>query len=354
MKHDVLISYSSKDEKIANAICNKLEQNKIRAWVAPRDITPGKSYAAEINNAIKNTKCVVLIFNSHSFSSQWVRKEIERAVGYGKIIIPFLLENLELDDEWNLYISSAHWLDAMNKEIEVAIENLCYSVLKLTGRKLNHIINENKDADKESYSNRAKQKEIVYPKKEVVFSDNFIGTSNFITSSNDETHSLKIEDGKYWIQLKKDDQSYNAYTAIGIDTEKDFEIQTRITKISGTQEHGYGLEYGRIDNDNQYCFIITGNGHFKICKIRRGKIKETPGWTLSGAINKGDGASNILTIRKVGNNIIFLINNIEVYCLSPFKSFLGKNYRFFGNLIGFMLNDKQEVAVEYIEVAYLN
>jgi len=36
--HDVLISYSHKDKTIADAICNQLESNGIRVWIAPRDI----------------------------------------------------------------------------------------------------------------------------------------------------------------------------------------------------------------------------------------------------------------------------------------------------------------------------
>ncbi len=133
MAHDVLISYSSKDKEMAVAICNKFETNKIKVWMAPRDITPGKSYAAEISRAIKSTKCVVLLFSSNSFSSHWVRKEIERAVGHGKVILPFLLENIELDDEWDLYISSAHWLDVMNSDAEKAIIELLNSVTKILG-----------------------------------------------------------------------------------------------------------------------------------------------------------------------------------------------------------------------------
>lgn len=131
MGHDVLISYSSKDDKWANAICNRLEANNIRVWVAPRDIVAGRSYAAEINRAIRETKCVVLIFNKNSYSSQWVRKEVERAVNSNKIIIPFRIDNVSLDDEWDLYISSAHWLDVMNKEKEEAIGELLGCIKKL-------------------------------------------------------------------------------------------------------------------------------------------------------------------------------------------------------------------------------
>jgi hypothetical protein len=39
--HDVLISYTHKDKAIADEICNQLESNGIRAWIAPRNISAG-------------------------------------------------------------------------------------------------------------------------------------------------------------------------------------------------------------------------------------------------------------------------------------------------------------------------
>ncbi|MFP4660789.1 MAG: TIR domain-containing protein [Halanaerobiales bacterium] len=38
MAHDVFISYSTRDKHVADAVCNALEYNKIRCWIAPRDI----------------------------------------------------------------------------------------------------------------------------------------------------------------------------------------------------------------------------------------------------------------------------------------------------------------------------
>lgn len=158
MAHDILISYSSKDKKLADAVCNKLETNRIRVWMAPRDITPGKSYAAEITKAIRETKCVVLLFNENSFKSQWVRKEVERAVGSEKIIIPFRLENIELDDEWNLYISSSHWLDVINKGTDEAI----YELLKSIERVLEINIDSNEQIKKDFHSKPvAKRRKII-------------------------------------------------------------------------------------------------------------------------------------------------------------------------------------------------
>ncbi len=47
--HDIFISYSSKDKKIAFALCHFLEKNGLHCWIAPRNIRVGKDYA-ESNN----------------------------------------------------------------------------------------------------------------------------------------------------------------------------------------------------------------------------------------------------------------------------------------------------------------
>jgi len=52
MAHDVFISYSSKDKSVADAVCATLEGRKIRCWIAPRDVSPGDSWAASIVKSI--------------------------------------------------------------------------------------------------------------------------------------------------------------------------------------------------------------------------------------------------------------------------------------------------------------
>ena len=51
--HDVFISYSKYDRSVADAICHHLESKSMRCWYAPRDIAPGKDWAAAIEDAIK-------------------------------------------------------------------------------------------------------------------------------------------------------------------------------------------------------------------------------------------------------------------------------------------------------------
>ena len=128
MKHDVFISHSSKDFELANAICEYLESNKIRVWIAPRDLVPGNSYPSEIINGIKNTAIVILLFSDHSFHSLPVRKEIERAASLNKTIINFRIENVQLDDEWEYLISNVHWMNATGKKPEKHFSEMLMSI----------------------------------------------------------------------------------------------------------------------------------------------------------------------------------------------------------------------------------
>ncbi len=129
--HDIMISYSSLDKPVADAICNRLESEGIRVWIAPRDIIGGESFVSAIQNGIKNCSLVVFVLSKHSNRSNWVPKELERGVSYGKIIIPFIIEPVTpLSSDIEFCISSHHWLDAMTPPLENNIIKLA-STIKL-------------------------------------------------------------------------------------------------------------------------------------------------------------------------------------------------------------------------------
>lgn len=112
MAHDVFISYSSKDKYTADAICHVLEQNKIKCWIAPRNIASGKPYAEGIMDAITTTKIVVLVFSDNSQQSQFVQNEVKIAFTNNKPIISFNIDGSLPEDEMEYYLKINHWLDA--------------------------------------------------------------------------------------------------------------------------------------------------------------------------------------------------------------------------------------------------
>lgn len=134
MPYDAFISYCSEDKKIADAVCGTLEANKIRCWIAPRDVGPGRSWGSAIIEAIGDSAVMVVIFSKHSNASPQVLREIERAVNKGVAIIPFRVEDVVPSKDLEYFISSCHWLDAMNPPLERHIGDLANAILALQGR----------------------------------------------------------------------------------------------------------------------------------------------------------------------------------------------------------------------------
>lgn len=100
------ISYSTKNQKEADAMRDLFRKNGIDTWMAPYDIPVGSRYAQVVNQALKGCACLVLLLTDEAQNSTWVSKEVERAVSYRRTIVPLQLETIKLNDEFELYIST--------------------------------------------------------------------------------------------------------------------------------------------------------------------------------------------------------------------------------------------------------
>ena len=128
------ISYSTKNQSSADAMRDLLNKKGIRTWMAPGDIPAGSKYAQVINRAVKECACLVLMLSDDAQNSVWVAKEVERAVNYRRPIIPVKIEDVVLNDEFELYISTDHvvavrTIDESDKEMG----NILKSVTALAG-----------------------------------------------------------------------------------------------------------------------------------------------------------------------------------------------------------------------------
>lgn len=125
---DVFISHSHKDSNVANAMCHKLEESNIRCWIAPRDIPPGATWADEISKAIKLSKFMVIIFSSASNQSKQVLREIEVAISNDVVVLPFRIEDLKPSDGMEYYLSTTHWIDAIDVNLEAKFQQLVSNI----------------------------------------------------------------------------------------------------------------------------------------------------------------------------------------------------------------------------------
>jgi predicted NACHT family NTPase len=131
MARSVFVCHSSKDKQVADAACFALEAQRIPCWIAPRDIFAGEEYGEAIIDALDECQIVLLIFSLAANNSPQVRREIERAVSKGKIIIPFRIEDVLPSRAMEFAIGNTHWLDAFTPPMEQYIGQLCGAIARL-------------------------------------------------------------------------------------------------------------------------------------------------------------------------------------------------------------------------------
>lgn len=134
MAHKVFICHSSSDKQVADAACAALEAQRIPCWIAPRDILAGEEYGKAIVDALSSCQIVLLIFSGQANGSPQVRREIERAVSKGKIIVPFRIEDVMPSDAMEFALSNTHWLDALTPPLARGLSELCATIARLIQR----------------------------------------------------------------------------------------------------------------------------------------------------------------------------------------------------------------------------
>jgi len=128
MVYDVFISHSSKDKTVADATCAWLEAHGIRCWIAPRDIQPGANWGSSIIKAIHGARVMVLLLSSHANASPQIKREVERAVNAGAIIIPMRIEDVLPQDDLEYFLGTPHWLDAFTPPLELHLNKLAAAI----------------------------------------------------------------------------------------------------------------------------------------------------------------------------------------------------------------------------------
>ena len=127
----VFISYSAEDKEVADTICRIVEAAGVRCWIAPRDVQPGREWRPSIIEAIEHCHVMVLVFSDDANRSSQVSREVEVAFDEGKTIIPFRIQNTEMNKSLRYCISSTHWLDALTPPLSEHADRLVDTLVRL-------------------------------------------------------------------------------------------------------------------------------------------------------------------------------------------------------------------------------
>ncbi len=118
MKKVVFISHSTQDKTIAGMVCQALEQERIACWIAPRDVPYGENAFEAIPLGVAEATVLVLILSANANSSKYVQRELQLALDYKKLIVPFRIEDIRPEGAVNFMLTGVQWLDAFVPPVE--------------------------------------------------------------------------------------------------------------------------------------------------------------------------------------------------------------------------------------------
>ncbi len=175
----------------------------------------------------------------------------------------------------------------------------------------------------------------------LVFNDNFNDNRYSWDTYNFRDAMLTISNGEYYFEHKRRVGAWTTSKNIPLDFSKNFVIETKITKLYGINNHGYGLMWGSRDSRNHFVFLISGDGNFQIGQAINGKYYHIQKWKKSVFLKKWN-HSNTLKIEKKQDKMLFYLNNRHV-ATTDFKAFYGPK-------IGFFINRNMRIKIDYIRV----
>lgn len=134
MAIDVFVSYHAQTGlETARAVVQKLEANGLRCWYQERD--SGGYYASMITRTVATCGVFVVILSQGATKSKFVKSELAMAYERdGLQILPLRVSADKLSDAATFYLSGLHWIDAVERPLDAALEDLCTRALKVLGR----------------------------------------------------------------------------------------------------------------------------------------------------------------------------------------------------------------------------
>src|SRR4029077_8156836 len=84
--HELFISYCRHDSDAANALAETLSNAGLSVWLDRKAIQEGAAFDTQIEEAIAQTRAVIVIWSEHSVKSHWVRAEAAYALGTRKLL----------------------------------------------------------------------------------------------------------------------------------------------------------------------------------------------------------------------------------------------------------------------------
>ncbi len=97
-KYDVFVSYASKDLEWAREFTAALKEAGVTTWFDTQQIQPGERWQSVIEDALRESRVLIVILSSHSMKSPWTFFELGAAIADHKRVVPVLAEDVDVSD----------------------------------------------------------------------------------------------------------------------------------------------------------------------------------------------------------------------------------------------------------------
>jgi hypothetical protein len=107
----IFITYSSKDQKVAQTICKALENRGLACWILLRNVKPGQNFQEQIVKAIPAAKIMILVFTANANNSNEIKKELALASQNNLVVIPVRIEDVTPNEAFAYEFATRRWID---------------------------------------------------------------------------------------------------------------------------------------------------------------------------------------------------------------------------------------------------
>jgi hypothetical protein len=91
---DIFISYAKEDREVAAQLAALLESAGWHVWW-DRRIPAGRTWRSVLEEALREMRCMIVLWSQESVNSPWVAEEAEEARKLGKMLVPVLIQQVD-------------------------------------------------------------------------------------------------------------------------------------------------------------------------------------------------------------------------------------------------------------------
>ena len=136
---DIFISYKREEKSVARKLVDTLERNGWSVWWDP-NIRTGEHFDDVIENALKDAKCVIVLWSQRSVKSRYIKAEAGTALKLNKLL-PVAIEKVDLPFRF-AGLHTAQLCDWDGTESHPGLQKLIADIMPLidgSPKKLKHI-----------------------------------------------------------------------------------------------------------------------------------------------------------------------------------------------------------------------